>query len=88
MFIRNINAPFADNASGRRHQASGALSLRRAVNPPAGTRADSSKSASYGFRPIRPSSRLPIAEKPVPAQGFFDESVSGILKGSAGNRIS
>jgi hypothetical protein len=33
---------------------------------------------SYGFRPIRPSSRLLIAEKSLFDQRFFGETVSGI----------
>jgi hypothetical protein len=32
-----------------------------------------------------PDNRIPVAEKPLPAQGFFGEIVSGIPKGSTGN---
>ncbi|NJO54506.1 MAG: hypothetical protein HC829_06395, partial [Bacteroidales bacterium] len=46
-----------------------------------------SNGLSYGFRLIKPSSRIPIAEKSLPTQGFFGETVSGILKGLTGNRI-
>jgi hypothetical protein len=42
---------------------------------------------SYGFRPTGPENRMPFAEKSSSVQGFFGETVSGIPKGSTGNRI-
>jgi hypothetical protein len=50
-------------------------------------RGDRTETISYGFRPIRPSSRIPIAENLVIEQEVFGEAVSGIPKGSTRNHI-
>ncbi|WP_126399165.1 hypothetical protein [Blastochloris tepida] len=70
----------------------GLLHQDKSVDRASGLRARfgcGAKAASDTVLPlIKPSSRIPIAEKSLPTQGFFGEDVSGIPKGSTGNRLS